>query len=90
MILKHLLRPRAKAVQACRQCGCTEVTACRVNEVPCCWVEPDLCSACAIEPFIASAGALYWLQVVTVRIADDLDRGKPPRVERTCKKGGGR
>lgn len=32
----------------CRKCGCTDTTPC-VDEfgMPCSWVEPDLCSACA-------------------------------------------
>lgn len=40
----------------CRECGCTGQTACVVilNEDGdlggCCWVEPDLCSACAEGP----------------------------------------
>lgn len=89
MSVKELFRPRRrKPVQTCRECGCTEVTACRVAEVPCCWVEPDLCSACALEPFL-EGGSLHWLTIVMVRIADDLNRGKSPRVERACRKGGG-
>lgn len=31
----------------CRVCGCTDTAACLVDGVPCSWVEPDLCSACA-------------------------------------------
>jgi hypothetical protein len=31
----------------CRICGCTEEKACLSGGVPCHWVEPDLCSACA-------------------------------------------
>jgi hypothetical protein len=32
----------------CRQCGCTETTACRDEQsgAPCHWVEEDLCSSC--------------------------------------------
>jgi hypothetical protein len=32
-------------VPICRVCGCTEDNAC---DEGCCWVEPDLCSACAM------------------------------------------
>lgn len=31
--------------QSCRVCGCTEMQACPEG---CSWIEPDLCSACAI------------------------------------------
>lgn len=31
----------------CRICGCSETNACVRDGVPCHWVEPDLCSACA-------------------------------------------
>ena len=37
---------------ACRVCGCTDddCYACAVRTgQPCCWFEPDLCSACALE-----------------------------------------
>lgn len=35
-------------VQECRQCGCTDDNACiDTDELPCSWVEPDLCSKCA-------------------------------------------
>src|SRR5689334_15059575 len=30
----------------CRICHCDEFTPCIVDGVPCCWVTPDLCSAC--------------------------------------------
>lgn len=36
-------------VQACRVCGCWHYDACLGDdEEPCHWVEPDLCSACAV------------------------------------------
>lgn len=31
----------------CRVCGCTDDRACLVQDIPCCWIEADLCSACA-------------------------------------------
>ena len=35
-------------VPACRVCGCTDWNACTEPDgFPCCWVEHDLCSACA-------------------------------------------
>ena len=34
------------AVRSCRVCGCTDNRACAGG---CCWVEYDLCSACAEE-----------------------------------------
>ena len=39
-------------VPQCRVCGCTDDDCydCYVRTgAPCCWVEPDLCSACAGE-----------------------------------------
>ncbi len=30
----------------CRKCGCTNDKACKTEDGPCHWVEPDLCSAC--------------------------------------------
>jgi len=35
----------AVGIRACRHCGCTDHSAC---EPACAWVDPDLCSACAI------------------------------------------
>lgn len=32
----------------CRHCGCTDDRACMTEEGPCAWVEPGLCSACAL------------------------------------------
>lgn len=37
----------APKVRACRICGCTDDNACLVDNIPCHWVEADLCSACA-------------------------------------------
>ena len=34
-------------VRTCVVCGCTEARACVSNGVPCHWVKPNLCSACA-------------------------------------------
>jgi len=31
--------------RACRECGCTQASACRTPDRPCSWVEPDLCDA---------------------------------------------
>lgn len=33
----------------CRECNCTDDNACVVGGVPCHWVEPNLCSACATD-----------------------------------------
>ena len=35
----------------CRECGCTDDAPCREEFGPCSWIEPDLCSACALEDF---------------------------------------
>ena len=36
------------SIQSCRVCGCTDFNACiEADGFPCCWVEKDLCSACA-------------------------------------------
>lgn len=42
-------RPNLTAfgVAQCRVCGCTDQCACPGG---CSWVEPDLCSACAVNP----------------------------------------
>ena len=35
----------------CRVCGCTDLSPCTESDgFPCCWVERDLCSACAYQP----------------------------------------
>lgn len=35
----------------CRMCGCTDDSPCTESDgFPCCWVERDLCSACAYRP----------------------------------------
>lgn len=40
-------------MRACRDCGCTELDACVVDRngihYACFWVEPDLCSFCALR-----------------------------------------
>lgn len=41
------LKLPATGLRACRVCGRTEFDACIVDGVPCHWVGPDLCSACA-------------------------------------------
>lgn len=38
---------RQPVERACRVCGCTENNACITDGVPCHWVGPALCSACA-------------------------------------------
>ena len=36
------------SVRSCRVCGCTDFNACiEPDGFPCCWVEEELCSACA-------------------------------------------
>lgn len=37
-------RLRLRGLGVCRECYCTDVTAC---DPPCSWVELDLCSGCA-------------------------------------------
>lgn len=41
------IAPHLPRSAACRICGCTEHRACVVAGLPCHWIEPDLCSACA-------------------------------------------
>lgn len=37
--------------RSCRVCGCTDFSPCtEADGFPCCWVERDLCSACAYRP----------------------------------------
>ena len=42
-----------EAMSICRLCGCTDDNACIEPALygggTCCWIEPDLCSACARE-----------------------------------------
>jgi hypothetical protein len=54
----------------------------RVAGLPCCWVAADLCSACAIDPFMRSATSLYWLGLASRAIANQLDRGRQPQILR--------
>lgn len=56
----------------CRVCGCTDLQACQVAGVPCCWIEEDLCSACApVRAVLASEGAgRVWLVQVMVSLAE--------------------
>ena len=37
--------------RVCRRCGCTHTTPCADSRIqgPCCWAEPDLCSACLTD-----------------------------------------
>ena len=39
----RVLAPILLGLSVCRECGCTDITAC---DVGCFWVEEDLCSAC--------------------------------------------
>ena len=35
-------------IPSCRECGCTDADPCIEDDgFPCCWVEDNLCSACA-------------------------------------------
>ena len=39
------------SARQCRVCGCTDYSPCiEPDGFPCCWVERDLCSACAYQP----------------------------------------
>ena len=50
-------------VARCKVCGCTDDHACVVREVPCCWIERDLCSACApIATLVATAEGREWVR----------------------------
>jgi hypothetical protein len=50
----------------CRVCGCFDTRACSVLGVPCCWINVDLCSACAtLGQLLASEDAgVPWLAEV--------------------------
>lgn len=37
----------ARCKHRCRDCGCTDASACETPSGACHWVEPDLCSDCA-------------------------------------------
>lgn len=53
-------------MRACRVCGCTDDSACTVLDVPCCWIEADLCSACATLAQLLSSeeAGVPWLYSV--------------------------
>ena len=39
------------SARRCRVCSCTDYSPCiEPDGFPCCWVERDLCSACAYQP----------------------------------------
>jgi hypothetical protein len=40
--------PEDQGAAVCRVCGCTDEHGCETDDGPCSWVEPDLCSACAL------------------------------------------
>jgi hypothetical protein len=63
---------RIEATRQCRVCGCTDLQACDVAGVPCCWIEEDLCSACApMRAVLASEDAgRPWLVQVLVSLAE--------------------
>ena len=47
-------------IQSCRACGCTDWSPCTEPDgFPCCWVEDDLCSACA---FFAQGDSVFLLE----------------------------
>jgi hypothetical protein len=50
----------------CRVCGCTEEHACEVLGIPCCWVEWDLCSACATVGQLLSSEDAGWPWLLAV------------------------
>lgn len=41
----RLLLPEVFGLSSCRQCGCSDWMSC---DEGCWWVEPDLCSRCAV------------------------------------------
>lgn len=63
------------ADQKCRQCGCTNERSCAVDNAPCQWVAPDLCSACLKKMIpaeeYARVEALLELQEVEIPMAMD-------------------
>lgn len=45
MAVVRVLAPILLGLSVCRECGCTDISAC---DVGCFWVEEDLCSACTV------------------------------------------
>lgn len=80
----------SRSNRRCRECGCTEARACTVAGVPCMWIGEDLCSACALEPFLASAAGLMWVQLAVKEIVRQLDRGQMPEIRRPARDGSGK
>lgn len=53
-------------VRQCSVCHCTEQDPCYVHGVSCCWLEEDLCAACApIEKIVTDPIGQVWnLEVI--------------------------
>jgi len=65
---------------ACRVCECrrvcewTDRTACAVSEVPCFWVEEDLCSSCAtVQQVLKTRGGMAWLLTIAADISRQME-----------------
>lgn len=59
----------------CRECGCTDEAACLVGDVPCFWVDPDLCSSCApLSRVLEMSGGLGWVLMVCAGVSAEVER----------------
>ena len=70
-------------MKRCRVCNCTDRTPCHVLDVPCCWVEEDLCSACStVSQLLRSEDlGLQWLITVMGEYAGRVLRGDQQIIE---------
>jgi len=59
----------------CRVCGCTDARACICEGLPCCWVEEDLCSACATPAeLVRSEQGRAWYERFVARMRERLSK----------------
>lgn len=71
--MSHRRGKPARKSGVCRGCGCTDDHACPGG---CCWIEPDLCSACADRTRAESDAALEveWEEAVAHFTSMDSER----------------
>lgn len=69
----------------CRCCGCTDNDACQVNGVACCWIDEELCSACAgIEDIVNTLAGQAWLVKLLEATKQQFDAGQLPSGHVAC------
>lgn len=63
-------------IRRCAKCGCTDTRPCTVAGVPCCWIGPKLCSACATAAQLLASEeeGLPWLVCVMAAHLEEVMR----------------